>query len=100
MDWLVATGSLCLGIIAGCLVAYFVEEAPEMNKRVLYGASGIFSGGAVIALFHLLGGSSGALREYWMYPIGLLIGFIAGSIYEFFYPPDKRPVARGHRELK
>ena len=85
MDWLVAVGALSLGIIIGCLVAYFVEEAPRLNAKVLYTAISIFGGSAVAAIFHLLGGAP-TTRELWTYPIGLLFGFVGGSIYEYLYP--------------
>ena len=86
MDWFIVAGTMSLGVVVGCLVAYFVEEAPKLNERVVYSAIGIFGGSAVVALFHLIGASH-YMREFWGYPIGLLFGFVAGSIYERFSPP-------------
>lgn len=87
MDWFVAAGATSLGLVVGCLVAYFVEEAPKLTARVMYSATGIFGGSAIIAIFHVLSAGAGSAREYWGYPIGLLFGFIAGSIYEYLCPP-------------
>jgi hypothetical protein len=84
MSWVVATGTLCLGILIGILVAYFVEEAKEMSFRVLSSAVGILAGGGVIGIFHLIGGTK-PTEEYWFYPIGLLIGFAIGTYINWFY---------------
>ena len=89
MDWLVAVGSLCLGILIGILLAYFVFEAEKMDHKALYGAVGVIGGAGVIAAFHLLGGRHGeSQREYWFYPIGLLAGYLVGTAYEWIAPPE------------
>ncbi len=84
MNWIVAIGALCLGILIGILVAYFVEEAKEMTFRVLSSAIGVLAGGGVIAIFHLMGTSKPS-DEYWFYPIGLLVGFGIGTYMNWLY---------------
>jgi hypothetical protein len=83
MDWVIATGSICLGILLGALVGWFVSEAKAMDYRILSSSVGILTGGGVLALFGFL--SKGSLREIWLYPVGLLLGFVAVTILELRY---------------
>jgi hypothetical protein len=83
MDWVIVMGCMCLGLLIGGLVCYFVAEQRQFGLRELSGAVSILAGAGVIAIFHLLGGATSA-REYWFYPLGLLIGFvvIASQYYQ------------------
>ena len=80
MDWMIATGSICLGLLIGALVAWFVNEADQMSSKVLSSSVGIVSGGGVLALFGFLAG--GMHREIWLYPAGLLFGFMIVTTIE------------------
>lgn len=84
MNWIVATGALSLGIVVGILVAYFVEEAKEMNLRVLSSAIGALAGAGVVAVFQLVGASK-PTDEHWFYPVGLLVGFGIGTYLNWIY---------------
>jgi MFS family permease len=97
MDLLVAGGTFSLGILIGILIAYFVDEADKMDRGVLYGAVGVIGGVGVIAVFHLLGGRNGTTREYWFYPIGLLVGFFIGSVLAWYLPPEITDAMRRRR---
>jgi len=89
MDWMVAIGAISLGLLMGILVGFYVYEEPKWDRRALIGAISTFAGGGAMALIHSLV-SSGGPREYWLYPVGLLGGFLIGmiwdSIYEHFHP--------------
>jgi hypothetical protein len=54
MDGFVASGLLCLGLLIGILLAYFVFEVEKMDHKALYSAVGVIGGAAVIAVFHLI----------------------------------------------
>jgi uncharacterized membrane protein len=84
VNWIIATGALCLGILIGILVAYFVEEAKAMTFRVLSSAIWVVAGGGVIAIFQLVGAAK-PTDEYWFYPIGLLVGFGIGTYLNWLY---------------
>lgn len=88
MDCVVIAGVLCLGLLIGVLIGYFVFEAEKMDHKALYSAVGVMGGAAVIALFHLLGGLHESRREYWLYPIGLLVGYVIGNVHEHIEPPE------------
>jgi hypothetical protein len=89
MDWIIAAGSGCLGFLVGVFLAYFVFELDKMDHKALYAAVGVIGGASVIAIFHLLGGLHvDSRREYWFYPMGLLVGFIAGTIHEYIAPSE------------
>jgi hypothetical protein len=60
-----------------------------MDHKALYAAVSVLGGVSVIAIFHLLGGlHAESRREYWFYPIGLLVGYLLGTLYELRWPPE------------
>jgi hypothetical protein len=84
---MIVGGTLCLGILIGILMAYFVFEIKVMDRRALYSSVGVIAGAGVIAMFHLLGGLHAESRpEYWLYPVGLLGGFVVGTVEEWILP--------------
>jgi hypothetical protein len=83
MDWVVAIGSSCLGILVG----FYVQEA-EWDRAALVASVLALVGGGAVALLHFLAGSAGPTREYWFYPMGLLAGFIIGTIWEYCESPN------------
>ncbi len=87
MDWLVAIGCASLGVLIGVMVRIYVARALTFGFAVLTGAISVLGGGGVAAIFTMLsrGFGSPAPREYWAYPIGLLVGFVWQALLE----PDK-----------
>jgi uncharacterized membrane-anchored protein YhcB (DUF1043 family) len=89
-DWLVAAGAMSLGILIGVLVACYTYEKKKWDENALRAAiSALLSTGA-FALFNLLGGP----KEVWAYPIGLLVGFPIGVLWEYWEEYRER---KGHR---
>ena len=82
MDWVIIAGTLSLGFLIGALVGWFVNEAEELNYKVLSSSVWVLTGGGVVALFSFLSG--GAFREIWLYPVGLLFGFVAVTAIEIW----------------
>jgi hypothetical protein len=83
MDWMIISGTVCLGLLIGALVGWFVNEAKEMDFKVLSSSVLVLTGGGVLALFSFLAG--GKNREIWLYPVGLLFGFIAVTAIEIWF---------------
>lgn len=80
MDWIVILGVTSLGSVIGGLVCHYVARTKIFRIKELSSAVSILAGAGVIAIFHFLGGG-GAQKEYWFYPVGLLLGFIViGSL--------------------
>jgi hypothetical protein len=93
MDWLIATGATCLGVLIGALVGWFVNEATVMNQKVIGVAISILSGAGVLGVFGMISGGNFSVREYWFYPVGLLAGFTTITVVEicyYGYDGDKR----------
>jgi hypothetical protein len=86
MDWIIAAGTISLGVLIGILVGYFVNEAKKMDKALLTSAIGILAGGGVVAIFSLLGGLKEPPHEVWLYPCGLLAGYFIATVYEHVFP--------------
>jgi hypothetical protein len=81
MEWIVASGSLCLGLLIGILIAWYMLDVKEVNLTALYSSVAIAVGGSVLGFFKFLspGGTADAL---WFYPIGLFLGFVGASVYD------------------
>lgn len=77
-------GSLCLGILIGGLVIWYVKGQASLSLEGLTGAVSVFAGAGVVAIFRLVGprgnnsgsGENSSTPGYWLYPVGLLIGAV------------------------
>jgi len=85
-DWLVILGALWLGIFLGTLVGFYVQEADEWGSRALTTSIWVVAGSSTLVLLQFLNPSAG-LREIWFYPLGIVGGFIVGTIWEYVDPP-------------
>ena len=58
MEWIVASGSLCLGLLIGILIAWYMLDVKEVNLTALYSSVAIAVGGSVLVFsdFFLLEG--------------------------------------------
>jgi len=93
MDWIIVAGCLCLGILIGAIVGWFINESQHITPRILGAAISALVGSSVLAMFSFLAGLRGPTSEYWFYPIGLLVGFVAVTVIElryYDYYGDKR----------
>jgi hypothetical protein len=80
-DWIVALGAFWLGTLLGTLLGYYLQEAEEWDSRALGASIWIAAGSSILVLLQFLAPKAGA-REVWFYPIGLVGGFIVGTIWE------------------
>jgi len=80
--WVVISGVCSLGLLVGVLVAFFVQEAKTWGHKELSSAVGAFAATGVLALLRL----NGDPPEVWFYPIGLVVGFIIGTVWN--WKPD------------
>jgi hypothetical protein len=85
---IVALGAFWFGGIIGMLVGFFVQEATSWDEKAMAASAAailgtISSGGG----FALLRFADGASTEIWFYPMGLVGGFIIGTIWEWADPP-------------
>lgn len=82
MDWFVAAGSTSLGILIGALVGWFFNEAKAVTPKVLAASVSSLVGSSVLTMFSFLAGRGTPTHEYWLYPVGLLIGFAIVTTFE------------------
>jgi hypothetical protein len=85
-DWLVILGALWLGAFLGTLVGFYVQEAEEWGSRALTTSIWVVTGSSTLVLLQFLNPTAG-LREVWFYPLGIVGGFIIGTIWEYVDPP-------------
>lgn len=67
-------GSLCLGIVMGWLVRYFLERFSQFNAKVLGSVVSVIAGGVIVHLFE--GNNPITQYAHWYYFIGLLPGIL------------------------
>ena len=80
-DWVVISGALSLGLLPGVLVAFFVQEAETWNHSALgFSVAALATSGVVAILRYTV---SDAGEMIWFYPIGLVIGFIIGTAWDW-----------------
>lgn len=74
----------------GALLGFYVQEAEKWHLGALTGSVSAVVGSGVIALFQYLSHNTGAAREIWFYPIGLVGGFIVGTLWEHADPAQEK----------
>jgi O-antigen/teichoic acid export membrane protein len=82
-DLLPPVGAMLLGFIIGMLVAFFVQEAKEWTRSALTASVSVLTGAGSMALLHY---GAPDPQSVWFYPIGLVIGFGFGTIWEELDP--------------
>jgi len=90
-DWMVLLGAFWLGALIGALLGFYVQEAETWQLGALAGSVSTVAGSGVIAFLQYLNHNTGVTREAWFYPIGLVGGFIVGTLWEYADPPQKAP---------
>jgi drug/metabolite transporter (DMT)-like permease len=93
MDWVIAAGAFCLGMLIGAMVGWYFSEAQKTTALVLTVSISAAVGSSVLAMFSFLAGGGKPTHEYWFYPIGLLVGFgivIGLEMYYFTYYGERR----------
>lgn len=85
MNWMVVIGVLCLALPVGALIGLYVDElggsSVKVRRNALTVLGGVALGTSLLVLLHSLGPVGASVREYWFYPVGLMIGLV-GRIAE------------------
>jgi hypothetical protein len=84
MDWLIVGGVVSLGLLVGLLVGWFVNEDQPFTVNGLVACVTVLSGAGVAGIFHLVSPNA-STREYWLYPVTLLLGMLAAPRLDIFY---------------
>lgn len=84
MDQLAVIGTLSLGILIGLVIGWFLDQEQPFTTSGLIAITSILSGAGVLGVFHLVS-PNGATREFWFYPIGLLIGVLIAPFLDKYY---------------
>jgi hypothetical protein len=79
-----AVGAALLGFIIGMLVGFFVQEAEKWTRSAMSASVAVLTGAGVVALLRY-----GAPDPHgvWFYPMGLVIGFGFGTVWDAIDPP-------------
>jgi hypothetical protein len=82
-ELLPAVGGTLLGFIIGMLVGFFVQEAKEWTRSAMTASVAVLTGAGAVALLRY-----GAPDQYniLFYPVGLVIGFGFGTVWEEIDP--------------
>jgi hypothetical protein len=92
-DWIVATGTTSLGLLIGAIVGWYFSEAQKTTLTVLTSSIAAIAGAPIVAMLKFLAEPRGPTHEFWLYPVGVLIGFvivIALELRHYDYYGQKR----------
>lgn len=78
-------GALCLGIVMGWLVRYFIRRFEGYTPQTLSSVVSIIAGGLIIKVFEA------DKTVWWFYPIGLFLGFVFYTVVVIKYGGTKEP---------
>jgi hypothetical protein len=84
----VPLGSLCLGVVFGWILRYFLTRLQSYKMTAFALVVSTLIGTTVLALFKPFGDKP-VSDEFFYYPIGLAIGFFAAAVWNIFVPPAK-----------
>lgn len=82
-DLIVISGAFWLGITVGVLLGFYSQEAERWDQKALSASVGIIIGSGIVLLLRYL---APTVHEIWFYPMGLVGGFIIGTVWEFIDP--------------
>jgi O-antigen/teichoic acid export membrane protein len=89
MSFVAIVGAFWLGALIGMSFGFYVQEELKWNRQALIASLQLIAGASIIGLFHLLSQHSSYGQEYWFYPIGLVGGFIIGTLWHHADPPKQ-----------
>jgi len=93
MDILVSSGVISLGLVIGMLVGWFINEDQEFTIGGLVASVTVLSGSGVVGVFQLVA-PQGSTREFWFYPIAILVGLLIAPfldrLYNDLYEPKSK----------
>lgn len=72
----------------GVMVGFFVQETEDWDGKALVSAVTVLTGGGVLAILRWTASLGGTTREVWFYPMGPVVGFVIGTIWEYVDPPE------------
>ncbi len=84
MDPIICAGVVSLGLVIGMLVGWFVNEDREFSVGGLVASVTVLSGSGVVGVFQLVA-PQGSTREFWLYPVAILIGILIAPFLDRFY---------------
>jgi tetrahydromethanopterin S-methyltransferase subunit C len=82
-DNIPAVGATLLGLIIGMLVGFFAQEAKEWTRAAMTASVAVLTGAGTLALLRY---GAPDQHDVWFYPVGLVIGFGFGTIWDAVDP--------------
>lgn len=83
-DSLPAVGATLLGFIIGMIVGFFAQEAKEWTRSAMTASAAVLTGAGAMALLRY---GAPEPQGVWFYPVGLVLGFGFGTIWDAIDPP-------------
>src|ERR1700738_3407346 len=83
-DLVPVIGATLLGFIVGIQVGFFTQEAKNWTRSAMTGTVGVLAGAGTLAILRF---GAPDPQSAWFYPIGLVIGYGFGTIWEVIDPP-------------
>jgi hypothetical protein len=94
MSLVAVVGAFWLGALIGMSLGFYVQEEPKWDRQALKASLQLIAGASIVGLFHFLSHNnsySAHGQEYWFYPMGLVGGFIIGTLWSHADPSKSSP---------
>jgi hypothetical protein len=89
--WVIGSGAGSIGFVVGSLIGFFIDDMKRMTRRDVAAVISIAFDGGIMAVLRFLSPDKGFVREYWIYPVGVAIGFVFALMFDrIAYPNEMR----------
>jgi hypothetical protein len=82
-DAIPAVGATLLDFMIGMLVGFFVQEAKEWTRSAMTASVAVLAGAGLLTLLRYRAPDP---QGVWFYPVGIVIGFGFGTIWDAIDP--------------
>lgn len=101
MNYYVAGGAVCLGVLVGWMVYHTFVCQEKLDAKFLGSIISVMLGASVIGIFQKISASGSSLpQEVYLYPVGLLFGVVATATMKFIGRVDRDREQRTDKGLE
>ena len=91
LDFITIAGVFWLGVFIGMALGFYVQENVTWNAKAIMTSTSVVVGSGTVGFLSFMSHDTKEVHELWFYPIGLVGGFITGTLWEF---AAEKPPAR------
>ena len=91
LDFITIAGVFWLGAFIGMVLGFYVQKNVTWNAKAITTSTSVVVGSGIVGFLSFISHETKEVHELWFYPIGLVGGFMFGTLWEF---AAEKPPAR------